>query len=319
MKSSLLRAERRRRGWSQAKVAEAVGVNLSTVRRWERGRAVPYPYYRKKLATLFGKTAEELGFLSGANENDVLEDVQPSTLAIPTQQTSPQLVSSLVEEGQTYERETQIPGHHLPLPQSRWNVDILHMRHISNFFPFKRFSWHFLHIPSKISLPAIAILAVLLAFIMQPLLKSVQRINTSIMQSLSPTASVTTTLGRNYEAEARENTLAGGAKVFDCSACFGGKRVGDIGRNGTLQFNNVMEKSTDTYRLTIYYVYGGNGRRPLYINVNNRLASVVTVLGTGNWNVVETVKVTISLHSGNNTIKLYNPGHSAPDIDRIFV
>ena len=40
MKPSLLKAERKQREWSQAEVAEALGVSIQTVSRWE-GRAVP--------------------------------------------------------------------------------------------------------------------------------------------------------------------------------------------------------------------------------------------------------------------------------------
>jgi transcriptional regulator with XRE-family HTH domain len=61
MNHDLLRAERRRRGWSQAKLAEILGISTKTVRRWELGRAIPYPYYRKRLSALFGKTTEQLG------------------------------------------------------------------------------------------------------------------------------------------------------------------------------------------------------------------------------------------------------------------
>ena len=70
MKFSLLRAERRRRGWSQATVAQALGVTTRTVMRWEQGQVAPHPYYREPLCNLFDKTAEELGFLSNANENE---------------------------------------------------------------------------------------------------------------------------------------------------------------------------------------------------------------------------------------------------------
>jgi transcriptional regulator with XRE-family HTH domain len=58
-----LKQERERRGWSQARVAEAVGTDTKTVGRWERGVSSPYPYSREKLCKLFGKSAEELGFL----------------------------------------------------------------------------------------------------------------------------------------------------------------------------------------------------------------------------------------------------------------
>jgi transcriptional regulator with XRE-family HTH domain len=56
MNPELLRAERTRQGWSQAKLAEEVGVDARTVRRWEQGRAIPFPYYRKQLCVLFDKT-----------------------------------------------------------------------------------------------------------------------------------------------------------------------------------------------------------------------------------------------------------------------
>ena len=94
MKTSPLKAERKERGWSQAEVAEALGVNLSTVRRWERGRAVPYPYYRKKLATLFGKTTEELGLLWDIEENDV-EDVVEEDSSPTAQSATPDVLTHL--------------------------------------------------------------------------------------------------------------------------------------------------------------------------------------------------------------------------------
>jgi transcriptional regulator with XRE-family HTH domain len=63
MKSHPLKVERELHGWSQAKVAEAVGTNVRTVIRWEQGQSLPYPYYREQLCTLFGKNARELGLL----------------------------------------------------------------------------------------------------------------------------------------------------------------------------------------------------------------------------------------------------------------
>ena len=63
-KTHPLKVERELRGWSQARVAEAVGTNVRTVIRWEQGKSVPYPYYREQLCALFGKNARELGLLS---------------------------------------------------------------------------------------------------------------------------------------------------------------------------------------------------------------------------------------------------------------
>src|ERR1700704_6558480 len=79
MKSDLLRAERIQHGWSQAKLAEELGVDTRTVRRWERGQAVPFPYYRQKLSTLFGKTPEQLGLPSDIDEDNAIEQVAQTT------------------------------------------------------------------------------------------------------------------------------------------------------------------------------------------------------------------------------------------------
>ena len=58
-----LKTERELRGWSQAKVAEAVGSTPRNVSRWEQGHTLPHPYYREQLCLLFGKNARELGLL----------------------------------------------------------------------------------------------------------------------------------------------------------------------------------------------------------------------------------------------------------------
>ena len=69
-----LKTERELRGWSQAKVAEAVGSTPRNVSRWEQGHTLPQPYYREQLCLLFGKNARELGLLG-----DVEEEEQPPT------------------------------------------------------------------------------------------------------------------------------------------------------------------------------------------------------------------------------------------------
>jgi transcriptional regulator with XRE-family HTH domain len=58
-----LRYEREIRGWSQSRVAEALGTNPDRISRWERGFCDISPYYREKLCELFGKNAVELGLL----------------------------------------------------------------------------------------------------------------------------------------------------------------------------------------------------------------------------------------------------------------
>lgn len=78
-----LKHEREQRGWSQAKVAEEVGIDPTTVSRWERGISLPYPYYREKLCALFGKTIEELGLLPSESTQQQ-ENVSPEpSVAVP--------------------------------------------------------------------------------------------------------------------------------------------------------------------------------------------------------------------------------------------
>jgi transcriptional regulator with XRE-family HTH domain/tetratricopeptide (TPR) repeat protein len=61
--NDLLRHEREKRGWSQSRVAEAIGADTSMISRWECGERKPEPLYREKLCSLFGKDAVELGFI----------------------------------------------------------------------------------------------------------------------------------------------------------------------------------------------------------------------------------------------------------------
>jgi len=61
--NSILRRERQLRGWSQQKVARLVETSEDVVSRWERGERKPSPFYQEKFCLLYGKTAEELGFI----------------------------------------------------------------------------------------------------------------------------------------------------------------------------------------------------------------------------------------------------------------
>ncbi|HEU5384258.1 MAG TPA: FxSxx-COOH system tetratricopeptide repeat protein [Ktedonobacteraceae bacterium] len=65
------------RGWTQGDVGGQVGTDGYTVNRWERGRAFPSPYFRRKLCELFGKNAEELGLLRERESNQVPRFLSP--------------------------------------------------------------------------------------------------------------------------------------------------------------------------------------------------------------------------------------------------
>lgn len=63
MENERLRQARRSRGWSQSRVAEAIGAKTKQVSAWEVGANTPSPHYREKLCHLFGQSAVELGFV----------------------------------------------------------------------------------------------------------------------------------------------------------------------------------------------------------------------------------------------------------------
>ena len=79
-----LRDEREMHGWSQARLAEILGVTTRTVLRWEQGLAVPQPNYRKKLSALFGKTSQELGLLWDTDKNTLQQEIQAPTPQLTT-------------------------------------------------------------------------------------------------------------------------------------------------------------------------------------------------------------------------------------------
>jgi tetratricopeptide (TPR) repeat protein/transcriptional regulator with XRE-family HTH domain len=65
---SRLKREREQRGWTQSELAERIGTTQVNVSRWEKGITLPGPYYRQRLADIFAKSIEGLGFISQNNE-----------------------------------------------------------------------------------------------------------------------------------------------------------------------------------------------------------------------------------------------------------
>jgi hypothetical protein len=123
----------------------------------------------------------------------------------------------------------------------------------------------------------------------------------------------------SYEAEASNNTLAGGAAVVTNSICSGGKDVGDVGKGGTLQFNGISSTG-GSHTVTIYYINGDGANRTAQMSVNGGTATTVTFPSVGTWTSeqVASVQVTVTLNSGSsNTILFSNATAWAPDFDRI--
>lgn len=72
-----LRLARHLKGWTQSDLAAAVGTSFETVSRWERGITFPSPYFRVRLCTILGRTAQELGLSVNTDDMTALPS-QPS-------------------------------------------------------------------------------------------------------------------------------------------------------------------------------------------------------------------------------------------------
>ena len=75
--------------WSQQELADMLGTTQNTVSRWERGEIKPNPYFRTKLCTIFGQSAEALDLtgeppLSPPSQNETGEKQTASSLLDPT-------------------------------------------------------------------------------------------------------------------------------------------------------------------------------------------------------------------------------------------
>src|SRR5215469_13775154 len=98
----LLRRERELRSWTLEQAADALyqlcsddpraskrgDINASMISRWERGVHPPSSSYQQKLCSLYGKTAEELGFVEPLQPSErfpprVSTDSQPGTIQLP--------------------------------------------------------------------------------------------------------------------------------------------------------------------------------------------------------------------------------------------
>ncbi|MFS4092070.1 alpha-galactosidase D [Streptomyces sp. AF1A] len=119
------------------------------------------------------------------------------------------------------------------------------------------------------------------------------------------------------EAEAGGNTLAGNASLADCSACSGGKKVGNLYLGGKLTVNDVRVDRAGTYQIKVAYISGDS--RPALISANGGGAVSHKFPSTGDWGTVNTVYVPVTLKAGSNTITFDSGSGYAPDIDRIDV
>ncbi|MFF7749380.1 alpha-galactosidase D [Streptomyces sp. NPDC007971] len=133
--------------------------------------------------------------------------------------------------------------------------------------------------------------------------------------TVTPHGSALRTTG--HEAESAGNTLGGNASVADCSACSGGKKVGNLYLGGRLRFNDIVVDRPGTYLIKVAYVSGD--ARPVNVSADSGSPVRHRFPSTGDWGSVETVSVPVTLHAGTNTVTFDSGSDYAPDIDRIDV
>ncbi|MEV1011509.1 helix-turn-helix domain-containing protein [Streptomyces sp. NPDC049881] len=75
--------QRKSRGFTQEAFAHALGVDRTTVQRWERGEGEPQPVQRPKIAELLGVTADQLGLLLTGEAPEATGTGQWSSTSLP--------------------------------------------------------------------------------------------------------------------------------------------------------------------------------------------------------------------------------------------
>ncbi|MEO3868688.1 CBM35 domain-containing protein [Nonomuraea sp. B12E4] len=115
--------------------------------------------------------------------------------------------------------------------------------------------------------------------------------------------------------EAEQGSLSGTARTTSCSGCSGGTKVGWLGSgSGNAVTLNVPSSAAGDRQLTVHGLVSGT--RSFQLSVNGGTAQTVSLTGTS-WNDPVARTVQVRLNAGANSVRLYNDGASAPDLDRI--
>ena len=106
-----LRNERLRKSWTQQELADQLGTTKLTVGRWERGVTVPGPYFRLRLAALFGKSVEELGLVEvHASPPSPMQEIGSKTVQVPSPHRSTGSLDRAVSTQSPFYRARQPAG-----------------------------------------------------------------------------------------------------------------------------------------------------------------------------------------------------------------
>lgn len=114
--------------------------------------------------------------------------------------------------------------------------------------------------------------------------------------------------------EAETMSLFNGAVIQSCGTCSAGQQVGNIG--GTLKGNittTVNALNAGNYLLKLSFSSGDP--RSIFISINGGVAREI-VCNSGNWSVVGSESIQVSLNLGSNTVRFFNDNGFGPNIDK---
>ncbi len=116
--------------------------------------------------------------------------------------------------------------------------------------------------------------------------------------------------------EAESGVLSGAARLVGCSACSGGHKVGFIGNGASNAVTlRVSAAASGSRTMSIHYLVSGT--RTLSYSVNGGAAVSLSLSGGSFAAVAPPRAVSVRLNAGSNTIRFFNNGGFAPDLDRI--
>ena len=121
--------------------------------------------------------------------------------------------------------------------------------------------------------------------------------------------------GIPFEAETPSNFRYGNARLFVCGECSSGYALtlGGDGKGGAVSFGSIHANVAGTYDVQMFYVRNGLEDKMISVSVNGNPPLMVKAT-MRSWNVVSSP---VSLHAGENSIRIAYYGALSFDLDKI--
>ena len=121
-----------------------------------------------------------------------------------------------------------------------------------------------------------------------------------------------------YQAE--DYSSQSGTSISTSHAGYLGSAFIDFGGNGTwIEWNDINEGGSGSTTLTFRYANASSSNRQCQVLVNDVSQGNVSFTPTGSWSNWDTASISISLASGNNTIRVTaNTSSGGPNLDQVI-